>query len=214
MSGDANSPSETTQTVPNTDTRSRLLTAAARQFARRGYEGASLRKIGDSVGIRAASIFHHFPGGKQELYRAIFDTILAEVTALVGSRASDAAGAPGPMIRGMALAFWDYFAENPDFAGIVLRESFDVEGAQVDSVQGPTDDVLGLFYAYLRNAQRGGQLPEFDPHAFTLHAMMTTVTFHGAPAIAKRVLSSELPETWARENYARSLNMFLGDADA
>ncbi len=49
-----------TSAPPPEDTRERLLVAASRLFAIRGFEGTSTRQVADAVGIRQPSIFHHF----------------------------------------------------------------------------------------------------------------------------------------------------------
>ncbi len=41
---------------------------AARLFLARGFKGVSQRAIAEELGIRAASLYHHCPGGKAELY--------------------------------------------------------------------------------------------------------------------------------------------------
>jgi AcrR family transcriptional regulator len=54
--------------VPNTDARERVLEAAERLFARKGYTAVTLRDIAAEVGIRHTSLYHHVPGGKEELF--------------------------------------------------------------------------------------------------------------------------------------------------
>ena len=51
------------------DTRGRLLEAAGRVFADRGYEQTTVRDICDAAGANVAAVSYHF-GGKAELYRA------------------------------------------------------------------------------------------------------------------------------------------------
>lgn len=50
-------------------------------FRRRGYEGASLKLISKTTGLGRASLYHHFPGGKEEMGRAVFTHIGAHVKA-------------------------------------------------------------------------------------------------------------------------------------
>jgi AcrR family transcriptional regulator len=52
----------------HTDARERVLLAAERLFAQRGFAAVTLRDIAAEVGIRHASLYHHVPGGKEELY--------------------------------------------------------------------------------------------------------------------------------------------------
>ncbi len=54
--------------TPNTDARERVLDAAERLFAQRGYVAVTLRDIAAEIGIRHTSLYHHAPGGKEELF--------------------------------------------------------------------------------------------------------------------------------------------------
>ncbi|MDJ0589653.1 MAG: TetR/AcrR family transcriptional regulator [Pleurocapsa sp. MO_226.B13] len=46
----------------------RLLKAAETQFIGRGYEAVTVKDIAKAAGIHHASIYHHIPGGKAELF--------------------------------------------------------------------------------------------------------------------------------------------------
>ncbi|MGA0837535.1 MAG: TetR family transcriptional regulator, partial [Ilumatobacteraceae bacterium] len=52
------------QSVANTvlveSGRDRILDEAAALFLRHGYEGASLRQLADTVGMKAGSLYYHF----------------------------------------------------------------------------------------------------------------------------------------------------------
>jgi AcrR family transcriptional regulator len=56
-------------------TREKILKAAARAFARDGYEGASIRAIVGAAEVNQAAINYHF-GSKEGLYRAVLQTAL------------------------------------------------------------------------------------------------------------------------------------------
>lgn len=66
--------------MPN-DTRARMVRAAARLFRDRGYLGTGLRDIVASAHAPRGSIYHHFPGGKEQL--------ADEVVRWVGSSLTD-----------------------------------------------------------------------------------------------------------------------------
>ena len=53
--------------TPDRDTKTKLLEAAARIFAEKGYEEATLREICDAAGANSAAINYHF-GEKRRLY--------------------------------------------------------------------------------------------------------------------------------------------------
>lgn len=54
-----------------TDTRAQIMDAFGDQLSVTGYPGISLVGVARTVGIRKPSIYHHFPGGKEELYTAV-----------------------------------------------------------------------------------------------------------------------------------------------
>lgn len=48
-------------------------------FRRHGYDGASLTAISEATGLGRASLYHHFPGGKEEMVGAALDDVEAMV---------------------------------------------------------------------------------------------------------------------------------------
>lgn len=45
----------------------------AQVFLDHGYEGASIAALAESAGLSKASLYHHFPGGKQEMATALIN---------------------------------------------------------------------------------------------------------------------------------------------
>jgi TetR/AcrR family transcriptional repressor of lmrAB and yxaGH operons len=52
-----------------------LLADLARTFRHHGYEGASLTRLAKASGLQKASLYHHFPGGKQAMAEAVLDEV-------------------------------------------------------------------------------------------------------------------------------------------
>ncbi|HVB65617.1 MAG TPA: TetR/AcrR family transcriptional regulator [Nitrolancea sp.] len=50
------------------EARERVLVVAERLFSERGYSSVTLRDIATELGIRQASLYHHVPDGKEQLY--------------------------------------------------------------------------------------------------------------------------------------------------
>lgn len=48
--------------------RERMLAVAERLFSERGYASVTLRDIADELGIRQASLYHHAPEGKEQIF--------------------------------------------------------------------------------------------------------------------------------------------------
>ena len=67
--------------TPSTATR--VLDAAERHFAARGYAATSLGDIADDVGIRAPSLYKHFVS-KRALYLAVLERLLDPYVTLLG----------------------------------------------------------------------------------------------------------------------------------
>jgi AcrR family transcriptional regulator len=61
-------------------TRARLLDAAERLFAARGFRGVSLRELTAAAGVNLAAVSYHF-GSKEELLRAVLERRVAPVNA-------------------------------------------------------------------------------------------------------------------------------------
>lgn len=53
------------------DTRTQIMDAFGDQLSATGYPGISLVGVARTVGIQKPSIYHHFPGGKEDLYAAV-----------------------------------------------------------------------------------------------------------------------------------------------
>jgi TetR/AcrR family transcriptional regulator, lmrAB and yxaGH operons repressor len=71
-------------TVPRPDrSRAALIDNAATLFRRQGYSATGLNQILDEAGVKAGSLYHHFPRGKQQLAAAVVDTAGAGIEQLL-----------------------------------------------------------------------------------------------------------------------------------
>ena len=52
-------------------------------FRSAGYDGASLTDIASATGLGRSSLYHHFPGGKEEMASAVFDRVDAWLDARI-----------------------------------------------------------------------------------------------------------------------------------
>lgn len=82
-------------TIKKEDTKRRILTEALRLFAQRGYDAVSVEQIANAVGIKAPSLYKHFPS-KQSIFDALFertehdfDEFLRGISVHVGDAGSD-----------------------------------------------------------------------------------------------------------------------------
>lgn len=61
-------PADETPSAGDSPARDRILDAAEALFVSKGYSAVTLRDIGEAVGITHASLYHHFAGGKSQLF--------------------------------------------------------------------------------------------------------------------------------------------------
>ena len=89
-----------------------LLDIAVRLFARKGYEGTSLRDIAEEARITKAALYYHFPN-KEALYERI---VLESMQNLVDTVSAAMARAPSPAdrVREFMLASADFLDRSRD----------------------------------------------------------------------------------------------------
>jgi AcrR family transcriptional regulator len=97
--------------------RDHILGAARAAFIDLGLEGASLRAIARRAGYTAGAIYSYFPG-KEDIYATLLTQSLERLNARVRAaglpgRAAAGAGAAADELRVRALAFFDFYRENP-----------------------------------------------------------------------------------------------------
>jgi TetR/AcrR family transcriptional repressor of lmrAB and yxaGH operons len=62
--------------MPRQDrSRAALIDSAAVLFRRQGYAATGVNQILEAADVKAGSLYHHFPNGKQELAAAVVDTV-------------------------------------------------------------------------------------------------------------------------------------------
>lgn len=88
--------------------RADVLPALAEVFREHGFEGASLSLISQRTRLGKGSLYHFFPGGKEEMASAVLEQIDAWFTANV-FRPLREATEPMRAISGMLQAVDDYF---------------------------------------------------------------------------------------------------------
>ncbi len=77
-------------------------------FRLHGYEGASLSRIAEATGLKRASLYHRFPGGKEEMAEAVLkradDWFVSHILAPLNEP-----GDPSPRVQEMAKRLSDFY---------------------------------------------------------------------------------------------------------
>lgn len=78
-------------------------------FRRFGYEGATLSRISDATGLGRASLYHHFPNGKDEMIKAVLEkTEESFDREILGRLRADLP--PEERIRNVLDHFWTHYS--------------------------------------------------------------------------------------------------------
>src|SRR5512140_3445726 len=97
-----------------------ILDAAAQVFREKGFHGASMSDIAESVNLQKASLYHHV-SSKQEILVALLERALD----MLGEQISEVAGQPLPAdqkLRLMIRTYLQALAEYPDLSSVLLFE--------------------------------------------------------------------------------------------
>lgn len=106
--------------VVQSSARERVNAVAERLFAERGYKAVTLRDIAQELGIRQASLYYHFPGGKEELYVTVTERGLRAHAEGLTQAIRDA----GPHLEAQLRAVLHWLVTHPpvDLARMLLAD--------------------------------------------------------------------------------------------
>lgn len=132
-----------------------LIAAARELFAARGYAAVGTEEIVKRAGVTRGALYHHFRGGKEELFRAVLVQISTETMQRV-VRAAAATEDPWEELVLGSEAFLDA-SMTPEVQRIMLVDGPSVLGWDVWRAI-DTDHGLGLLEAAVQNAMDAGRL--------------------------------------------------------
>jgi TetR/AcrR family transcriptional regulator len=188
-------------------TRERLLGAAARLFAERGYGLTSMRDIARATRVRVASLYHHFKS-KDDLYHEVLDREQTKLRELINSALAEESEFPKQIERMVTIAL-DYHRANPSLAKLGLRALLG------DGLTRPYDSRwLGMMEALLRPRAAKGEIKPIDPALFLITAgaiIQHHVVANGTVRdLVGRSLSADEIEEKTREHITQVILRSLG----
>lgn len=153
-----------------------ILVEATRLFAERGYEGASMGDLAERVGLRKASLFHHFPS-KDVLYATVLTDLMENVKTAIMSAAM-AEGSFAERLDAISDSVTMTLGAQPHAARLLVREAMDWGPVMKDSLGGIVNDVLSAALEFAKAGQREGV---FNPDADLTHVIVSMVGIHIMP---------------------------------
>ena len=140
-------------------------------FAASGYAGVSMRQIAQTVGIKAASLYHHFPD-KQALYIEALTQAFSEHADLMRESFVLEASAE-QRLHHLVNKLCLLAHEDETFLRLIQREILEGDKKRLQLL---ADNVFGDFFLDLNNLCRSLS-PDRDPHLMTV-SILSLVLHH------------------------------------
>lgn len=167
------------EAVPRKRTKLRkeeIIREATQLFAERGYEGASMGDLAERVGLRKASLFHHFPSKD-----ALYETVLSQLIVRLRSDIEAALRAEGSFEQRMdqlSDTITTTLGSEPFAARVLLREMLDFGPVIREGLGNSLYELLAVSKAFADVGQKEGHV---DPETDTTQLVLTLVGLHLGP---------------------------------
>ena len=137
--------------------RAEILEAAERIFVEHGYEGATIRKIADEVGLSSTALYMHFADKGEillQISRDTFDMLLASVRELAALDAP-----PEVRLRRMIEAYIDFgFAQPNAYRLIYLTRPLEARDGAQSAAQELGGELFAAFEEVVRETVEAGRM--------------------------------------------------------
>ena len=146
---------------PERDSRTKIFSAAAAEFADRGFEAAGVDRIAAKARVNKAMIYYHF-GSKLELYLEVLRDMLRAVSARARAIA-DGPGTPEQKVDAWVSTIVEEASQRPWFPPIMLREL----ASGITHFDAETVSLMGAVVVGVRDmiqqGQQDGSFGDSDP---------------------------------------------------
>lgn len=141
--------------------RAEILAAAERIFVEHGYEGATIRKIADEVGLSSTALYMHFPDKGailQEICRLAFEKLLC-----LNRRITEAQPTPEVRLREMMNAYVAFGFDNPNAYRLVyLTRPVEARDGAESAAQQMGAELFQSFEQVMQDIEAAGRLRSGD----------------------------------------------------
>ena len=174
----------TAETIENLS-RERLLDVAERLFSEKGFSDVTLRDIARDLGLSHASLYYHFPGGKEELFIAVTKRSIEghgrALAAIVERGSGD--------IRTQLFGIAEWFLSQPPLDLIRMAQS-DMPALKPEEARRLTNllygEILLRLQGVIQEADEGGEIHCSNPGLVSSALVGMVESFHSIPEYAVR----------------------------
>lgn len=160
-----------------TNTRQRILNAAARLFRERGFHATTTRAISEIVGILSGSLFHYFKSKEQMLLEVMNDA--AVQLCVRAENAVEAATTPRARLRALLRLQLDCLLgeDTRDYYAVLIAEWRELDAAAKPALKALRARYASVWDTVLKECARAGLLRS-DAHVtqFVLHGAINWST--------------------------------------
>ncbi len=180
--------------------RERLVAAATRLFAERGFDATPIQAVADEVGISKPALLHHFPS-KEHLRQGVLSAILSHWSEHL-PRLLLAATASEDRFDSVFGEVYRFFAAEPDRARFIAREALD-RPREARELLRAVLPVIEAVAGYVRAGQKNGRhYSDVDATAYVIHVLVDIIS---AVALAPVVTPTLGAGQTGRTRYEREL---------
>jgi TetR/AcrR family transcriptional regulator len=177
-------------------TRATILEAALAEFAEKGFEAASIRRIAERTGFQHPLITYHYPT-KDLLWQAVAEDRFERIRREWDERApQEAELSPLDRLRAEYRALFRHTATFPEFHRFMRQEATTDNPRLHWVAENVLKPLINRLLPQIKAAQAEGQLPPVEPILF--HYMMVSLTAalseFGPEMKVIRRLSADRPE--------------------
>lgn len=174
-----------------------MIAAGRRLFARRGYDGASVRAITAEADANLGAITYHF-GSKRALYERVVGDSLKPLSGRVEAVAHGP-GAPIERLQGVMRAFFDHhLGGDPDFPRLMLQELV-LGRMPPEAAAESLWRIKATLTELLREGQAEGVIRPGDPWIIALGIISQPVHFSLMAPVLRALTGLDLYEPSTRE---------------
>jgi len=159
-----------------------MIKAARAVFAEEGFGSASMTTIAEAVGIRKASLFHHF-ASKQALYLEVLQETLGELGTLLAEVLAPSDRGFPERLDDLTRKLTQHLGDHPEVARLLYRDLLFggpfFEGQGSDTVLSTLRGVMAFF----EQGMQQGQIPQQDSRQLVMSVLGLHFTFFAADGL-------------------------------
>ena len=173
------------------EVRARMVAGTVRLLAENGPPGASFGDVLQSTGASRGSTYHHFPGGKRELYQAALDLASERALAVL----EPVRGKPAEVVVKQFFGMWRSLLKGTELRAGCAVLAVAVAGEEPESVR-HAGEIFLAWRKHLESMFVDGGLSRAKARAL---AALTISAAEGAVAVARAEQDLEAFELVARQ---------------